>query len=759
MVELLLDFIRANRDGLWKLHLDTFAAMLPWLTIYDHTNYARWGPVYLSEMRNLEKTAPQVYQEFMMGNFVIKRSKRRFNQVPADQATEWMNRMCKISNGIIGITRNDPARDRFCTTWAERSNISYETKSLMGIEDNDELISTRKEATSSRMKKDEEAVQKLVGEFTRFDVFRTTPQVTSNIGSTTLPDASLISLATNDIATPEITKDVLSAYSRGVNMVKSNVSQRLVERSTPFFHPMTRNNTKTFATLYKINIVTKQKETKTIKADRKLIQQLFNASSAGRKVELLTVLQHELSPVPLSLAKIDGSMNTTSKADILTLLSKETGVNIPSDLPPSSQGKTCVVIDGHALIQSMGKPRECKTFEDYGSSFSKVVLKHFKGSVTRVDVAFDRYQQGSIKCGTRIKRKKMKRPIRKIINRPDVPLPEAWDQFIAMSENKADLANYLSGYLMDQANQLKDGQELVTGGGFAELRKAQSTVRGHVQDLSANHEEADTRLVLHSKEAIIQQKYDRVEVMCRDTDVLLLLMHFCSHLHEVEVWMVSGTSKQRKCYPVHLMCTKLSPVVLNNILGFHALTGCDSTSSFTGYGKKSCWKTFIRRPELLNGVGRNGPIEPIEEYVCSLYGVPNPTRGVDVGRHDVFVRGKKDLEKLPPTKDALELHYARSNYQAKIWLQADVVEMDIDVPDNSGGWKSGIAELDIVWSRLPPVPSACIELISCGCGSKCRTTSCSCFKSNQTCTPACACYAVDCCNAFHQPGTHDEAAE
>ena len=112
MVEILLDFIRAEREGNWTLHLEAFAAMLPWLTIYDHTNYARWGPVYLADMRSLEKTAPEVSAEFMDGNFVVKRSRRRFNQVPADQATEWVNKTCKMQNGIIGITRNDQARDR-----------------------------------------------------------------------------------------------------------------------------------------------------------------------------------------------------------------------------------------------------------------------------------------------------------------------------------------------------------------------------------------------------------------------------------------------------------------------------------------------------------------------------------------------------------------------------------------------------------------------------------------------------------------------
>ena len=119
MVEILLDFIRAERDGNWILHLEAFAAVLPWVT-----NYARWGPVYLADMKLLQMTAPDVYAEFMQGYFVVKRTKRRFNQVPADQATEWINKTCKMQNGIIGITTDDQTRDKFCVTWAERSRIS-----------------------------------------------------------------------------------------------------------------------------------------------------------------------------------------------------------------------------------------------------------------------------------------------------------------------------------------------------------------------------------------------------------------------------------------------------------------------------------------------------------------------------------------------------------------------------------------------------------------------------------------------------------
>ena len=64
LVETLLDFIRASRDGNWLLYLDALGRMLPWFSVYDHTNYARWTPVYYAEMLDLQNTAPEVYEEF-----------------------------------------------------------------------------------------------------------------------------------------------------------------------------------------------------------------------------------------------------------------------------------------------------------------------------------------------------------------------------------------------------------------------------------------------------------------------------------------------------------------------------------------------------------------------------------------------------------------------------------------------------------------------------------------------------------------------
>ena len=49
-VQILLLFIHAQRDGVWKLHLHAFQHTLPLFMKYDYTNYACWDTIYLNEM-------------------------------------------------------------------------------------------------------------------------------------------------------------------------------------------------------------------------------------------------------------------------------------------------------------------------------------------------------------------------------------------------------------------------------------------------------------------------------------------------------------------------------------------------------------------------------------------------------------------------------------------------------------------------------------------------------------------------------------
>ncbi len=169
-----------------------------------------------------------------------------------------------------------------------------------------------------------------------------------------------------------------------------------------FHEALRKHNSKKFAGLYKTNISSKLNVQKTIKADRKLLQRLLNAVTSGRTVQMGDILKHELFPIPLSLAQPSGDMNTITKAELIGVLTE--GVDIPSEVPDADT-KTCVLIDGHALIQSLGKRNGCQTFGNYTDVFVQKVTRHFREHTRRVDVVFDRYiGKSSNKDVTRSKR-------------------------------------------------------------------------------------------------------------------------------------------------------------------------------------------------------------------------------------------------------------------------------------------------------------------------------------------------------------------
>ena len=109
-------------------------------------------------------------------------------------------------------------------------------------------------------------------------------------------------------------------------------------------------------------------------------------------------------------------------------------MDIPSEVPDADT-KTCVLIDGHALIQSLGTLNGCQTFGDYADVFVQNVMRHFREYTRRVDVVFDLYiGKRSNKAVIRSKHVSKKKPIRKLIDDQNVPLPLLWSNFISLDE-------------------------------------------------------------------------------------------------------------------------------------------------------------------------------------------------------------------------------------------------------------------------------------------------------------------------------------
>ena len=213
MVSITLSFTRAQRDGLWDLHLHSFKRMLPYFFRYDHVNYARWDTVYLAEMSTLP---PEVLLQFQEGNFVVKRTERRFNQVSADQSTEWLNATGKKSGGLVGITGITSTLNRWTLSYNLRTVITSQTTAMMDLtaEDDDEY--THNEYTKRRMENDDSDEQKLVQPKKKHGVLHDS-------------GATLKNIINKDMVTPEIQESLLAAESLGLSQMRTFVDKRLCQ--------------------------------------------------------------------------------------------------------------------------------------------------------------------------------------------------------------------------------------------------------------------------------------------------------------------------------------------------------------------------------------------------------------------------------------------------------------------------------------------------------------------------------------------------
>ena len=170
------------------------------------------------------------------------------------------------------------------------------------------------------------------------------------------------------------------------------------------------------------------------------------------------------------------------------------------------------------------------------------------------------------------------------------------------------------------------------------------------------------------------------------------------------------------------LCEKLCHSVCQVLSSLHALTGCDTVSSFVGKDKKKALELVkedqVAR-ETVQNLGETIPlgehdIIKLEKVVCNLYNEHQCDR-VDELRYKMFCKGKNvHSYQPPPTRASLENHLKRANYQACIWKCALDPQSPDTGPENQG-WQLRDSQLEIVWTVLAPAPEAVMASVCCGC--------------------------------------------
>ena len=101
---ILLLYIRAIREGNFKLYLESLSKVAPWMFALDHTHYSRWLPVHVRDMSLLSEKHPAILAEFLVGKFVVHKTSNTFSAIAIDQCHEQNNATVKDSaGGAIGL--------------------------------------------------------------------------------------------------------------------------------------------------------------------------------------------------------------------------------------------------------------------------------------------------------------------------------------------------------------------------------------------------------------------------------------------------------------------------------------------------------------------------------------------------------------------------------------------------------------------------------------------------------------------------------
>eukprot|EP00058_Branchiostoma_floridae_P009808 XP_002595296.1 hypothetical protein BRAFLDRAFT_128105 [Branchiostoma floridae] len=658
MVLLLLQFIKAERSGDWSLHLASTACMVPCFNSMDRTNYARWLPVYLADMRRLPETHPQVHNAFMAGDHAISRSNQPFAKVWTDMALEQsINLDSKTSGGIVGISQRPGALERWFATVHERVAVVTALKEMCGIADSD-LIATHKEARDGRVKRDEDDVRKMRA---MFEVGLMTNPFCADVSQDIHP---LINFATGVVMPEDAAVRLISAYEIGLQQCSTFVRQRLDSNEKGFWEPLPHLKIKTFHSLSQKRRMTTNEKVVTISADRDLFGRLVIAARS-RQIDLKEVLTYELCAVPLSLVHPDGTMRKTCKSVLLSELEKE--VQVHARLPVTNDISTAYISDGMATIQAVGTGGAA-LFGDLATLHYRMLTSNLGQQCQRVDVVFDQYNKTSIKDGER-QRRDQQSTLEVKIQGHTTPTPKQWKKYVANPKNKENLSEYLTQSFCELGmSHLQPGQKIVVGGGLEDGQRAIMVTNNHTEDLKclySDHEEADTRILLHVQDAARECR--RIVVNSPDTDVAVLCTSFCSELGCDELWFRTGVKDKARYIPVHSLSQSLGPQLCQALPAFHAITGCDSTGSFHGIGKKKALSVLRQNPEHQSNLAVFGQEPKLgeecfrssENFVCDLYESGKAPCTTDELRYFIFCQKKQRNEALPPTSNSLRHHLQR----------------------------------------------------------------------------------------------------
>ena len=349
---------------------------------------------------------------------------------------------------------------------------------------------------------------------------------------------SIVNLSSGVVAPDNIEKDLVTALDKGNGAFKAFVSDNLFVDEPNIFTPIKKMNLKTFASIKKdATRRTSKGQLVSLKADRNTFARLFMVGQ-NRSIDVQQILSHCLGPYPLSLATVHKDICKSTKSKLLQILETE----VPNCLADHVPDGGCILLDAMAVLQSTTViPNTYGELSD--AILSRIVATAKKLKASRVDFVTDRYPALSIKNAEREKRASLQGTSSIRIYGRNQAVFKPWKKFLSSGQNKENLVEFLLDSWSKTERQTLSGLQLyVTCGNSCSklVAEGDGVTQSYVVELSCDHEEADTRIMLHAAHAA-RSGYQTVVIKSPDTDVFILALFSKLTLNETSLFLITGT--------------------------------------------------------------------------------------------------------------------------------------------------------------------------------------------------------------------------
>ena len=419
---------------------------------------------------------------------------------------------------------------------------------------------------------------------------------------------------------------------------------------------------------------------------------------------------YPLGPVPWSLATSAGELMKTNKATLMHEL--ENG----STSVDAIQRPFATIIDGMALVRKVKHAGH--TFDSFTDELLESAVSSSIGA-SRIDIVFDVYRDHSIKNAERGHRETGTLQFRWIIGNQTI---KQYAAFLSSSNNKLELIKFLVSRWKTNCSYIGNTEVNVAfDESCIQLGNGNNT---NVEQLSCNHEEADTRLLFHAKK--ISESFRRIIIYTPDKDVFLIALGVSSQISG-NLFITTGTQNKARIICLSKVKEALQikydlqdmDFVSKALLGLHGFTGCDTISAFSGKGKVKPLQLMLKNiayfdlfasiggePELLEDLFR-----VVQKFICVLYGHKEDNTNNVCYKLYAAKQGRLDPKSIPPCSDSLRMHAARATYQVYIWRNC--LESHPDIPSPVGfGWdQNDSGDFIIKWNTVNPAPDEVLDVL------------------------------------------------